>query len=250
MAAAPNIGRWKGFRFVVEPGLIRSFSGLQIRGSNETDSKKKGSQLYVAKKNMNPVEISMTVHLNAMTGCDVRREAINFVSYARSGAYDYFYVGDKKLVTCMLLLTEATVKEVEIAHNSTWVKADVQITMKQTGTGGTSVSSSGSSSKSSGSGGSYSSYGSQKQSVRTSSTTSSGGSTSGATSGTTSGTTSGSTSTQSLAQKVASGIKTAISTIGRIVSNARSYSAEKKTSAGAGQVRGYVRYTPESSLRA
>ena len=128
-------GRWKGHKFKVTSKLIRGFDGLQITGSNETEDKKKQKQLYVARKNGRPTEVTVTAHLNAYTGCDVRSEALKFVKQAQKGKKDYFYIGTKKLVTYKLLLTQATVKEVHIAPNNTWVSADVQLTFKQTGTG-------------------------------------------------------------------------------------------------------------------
>lgn len=159
-------GRWNGHKFKVSANLIRGFDSLQIKGSSETEEKKKNGQIYIARKNGRPAEVSITVHLNAFTGCEVRKEALKFISEAQKGKKDYFYIGNKKLTPYKLLLTDATVKEVQIAPNHTWVSADVQLTFKQTGTGGKSVS--GSSGKGSSGGGSS---GSTKHSVRTSSAT-------------------------------------------------------------------------------
>lgn len=170
-------GRWGGHKFVVSRKLVRPFDDLQITGSSETEDKKKDGQIYVARKNARPTEVTMTVILHAYTGCDVRKESLSFVNDARKGKNDYFYVGRKKLTTYKLLLTEATVKEIEIAPGGTWVSSEIQLTLKQTGTGGTSVNSSksgsggGGGSSGGGGGGTYSSAGSQKTSVNTSSTT-------------------------------------------------------------------------------
>lgn len=166
-------GRWNGHKFKVSANLIRGFDSLQIKGSSATEEKKKNGQIYIARKNGRPAEVSITVHLNAFTGCEVRKEAMKFVSEAQKGKKDYFYVGNKKLTPYKLLLTDATVKEIQIAPDHTWVSADVQLTFKQTGTGGKSVSgstgngSSGGGSSGGSSGGSYGG-GSAKQSVRTS----------------------------------------------------------------------------------
>lgn len=164
-------GRWNGHKFKVSANLIRGFDGLQIKGSSETEEKKKNGQIYIARKNGRPAEVSMTVHLNAFTGCEVRKEAMKFVSEAQKGEKDYFYVGNKKLTPYKLLLTDATVKEVRIAPDHTWVSADVQLTFKQTGAGGKPVSSSSGSGSSGGASSGRGSSGSTKHSVRTSSAT-------------------------------------------------------------------------------
>ena len=126
-----EIGRWNGHKFEVSSSLIRSFTGLQIKGSSETEDKESGNQKYVSRKNGKPVEVSFTIHLNARFGCDVRSEAMSLVSEAIAGKKDYFYVGNKTLVTCQLMLVDATVREIGLVNSGTWTQADVQVTMKQ-----------------------------------------------------------------------------------------------------------------------
>lgn len=168
-SAATEMGRWNGHKFIVSPTLIRSFSDLQIKGSCELKDKKNSKQGYVSRKGGNATEITLTVILSAFTGCNVRKEAMDFVKEARAGKRDYFYVGGKKLVSCRLMLTSATVKNVEISHNKTWVNAKVSLTLQQCGkndnTDSTSSSGSGS--------GSSSGSGSGKTSVKASSPTTS-----------------------------------------------------------------------------
>lgn len=164
-----EIGRWNGHKFEVSSSLIRSFTGLQIKGSSETEDKESGNQKYVSRKKGKPVEVSFTIHLNARLGCDVRTEALKFVSEARAGKKDYFYVGNKKLVTCQLMLTDATVKEIGLINKGTWTQADVQVTMKQCSKNDGASSSS--SSSGGGGGGGSSSSGSKKVSVKKTSTT-------------------------------------------------------------------------------
>ena len=140
-----EIASWNGHSFTVSPKLIRGFTGLTIRGSSETEDKTSDGQKYVSRKNSNPSEITLTAELNALTGCDVKNEALKFVDEARSGAKSYFYMGGKKLITCQLMLTEASVSETVIAPNGTWISCKVQLTMKQcTKNDGTLGSSSGS----------------------------------------------------------------------------------------------------------
>ena len=169
-----NIGKWNKHKFVVSAKVIRGFTGLQIKGSSELEDKKKSGQGKVKRKGGNPTEVSLTVNLNAFVGNDVRSEAMKFIKEARAGKKAYFYINSKKLVSCKLMLTEATVKDVEISIGGKWTSANVQLTMKQcnkggkgsSGSSGSGNSSGGSPSGSSGGGGNS---GSNKVSVRTSS---------------------------------------------------------------------------------
>ena len=265
--ASSETGRWNGHKFVVSAKLIRGFNGLPIKGSNETEDKKKSGQIYVTRKNGRPAEITMTAHLNAFTGCNVRSEALKFVEQAQKGASDYFYIGNKKLVTYKLLLTDATVKEVQIAYNHTWVNAEVQLTFKQTGVGGTSVNNSSKSNSGggssggggSGSGGSYSMPGSKKVSTKTSSPVSVGtqigaavgskvlgkagtaiGAAAGAAVGTAVGMVKNALSGASASGSKALPVKSANSTIGRITSAAKTYSSTKKPSGSGGGITRYA----------
>ena len=159
-----EIASWNGHSFTVSPKLIRGFTGLTIKGSSETEDKTSDGQKYVSRKNSNPSEITLTAELNALTGCDVKNEALKFVNEARSGAKNYFYMGGKKLITCKLMLTEASVSETTIAPNGTWISCKVKLTMKQCAKyDGTSSSSSSSSSSGS--------SGSKKSSTKSTSTT-------------------------------------------------------------------------------
>lgn len=160
-----EIASWNGHSFTVSPKLIRGFTGLTIKGSSETEDKTSDGQKYVSRKNSNPSEITLTAELNALTGCDVKNEALKFVDEARSGAKNYFYMGGKKLITCQLMLTEASVTETMIAPSGTWIGCKVKLVMKQCA----KYDGSSSSSSSSSSGASKSSS-SKKSSTKTSST--------------------------------------------------------------------------------
>lgn len=125
------IGRWNGHTFELSGTVIRGFTGLKIKGSCETEDKTSSNQKYVSRKNGKPAEVSLTVVLNSAFGCDVRTEAMNLVSEAASGAKDYFYVGNGKLLPCKLLLTDAQVSEAFIGNGDRWTSAEVALTMKQ-----------------------------------------------------------------------------------------------------------------------
>ena len=90
-----EIASWNGHSFSVSPKLIRSFTGLTIKGSSETEDKTSDGQKYVSRKNSNPSEISLTAELNAFTGCNVQNEALKFVEEAQAGATNYLYMGGK-----------------------------------------------------------------------------------------------------------------------------------------------------------
>ena len=147
-----EIASWNGHTFTVSPTLIRGFTGLTIKGSSETEDKTSDSQKYVSRKNAKPSEVSMTAELNALTGCSVRSEAMDFISDARNGKKGYFYIGGEKLLPYQLMLTEASITDTVIAPNGTWVSCKVKLTMKQCEKYGTTSSGSGSSGGSSGGG--------------------------------------------------------------------------------------------------
>lgn len=219
-----EISSWNGHSFTVSPKLIRGFTGLTIKGSSETEDKTSDGQKYVSRKNSNPSEITLTAELNALTGCDVKNEALKFVDEARSGAKNYFYMGGKKLITCQLMLTEASVSETTIAPNGTWISCKVKLTMKQCAKYDGSSSSSSSSSSS----------GSKKTSTKKTSTTTTKKTTTAAVAGAVVGAVAAVAKTvttvvkdASTASKTASALKTAVAA----VNNAKKTSSTtKKTS--------------------
>lgn len=226
-----EIASWNGHSFAVSPKLIRGFTGLTIKGSSETEDKTSDGQKYVSRKNSNPSEITLTAELNALTGCDVKNEALKFVDEARSGAKNYFYMGGKKLITCQLMLTEASVSETTIAPNGTWISCKVKLTMKQCAKydGSSSPSSSSSSSGSSGS-----SSGSKKTSTKKTSTTTTKKTTTAAVVGAVAGAVAAVAKTAttvvkavSAASKTASALKTAVAAVNAAK---KTSSTTKKTS--------------------
>lgn len=130
-----QIGSWGNHTFEVNPVLIRSFTGLTIRGGAEVDEKTSNNQKYVRRKAGNAHELTVTVILSAYMGCDVRAEAMSFVEDARNCKEGYFYIAGKKLLPETLMLTEAQVSEVELSPTGEMVHAQVQLTMKQSDKG-------------------------------------------------------------------------------------------------------------------
>ena len=126
-----EIASWGGHRFEVRPGLIRSFTEMTLRGSAEIEEKVSDNQKYVERKAGNGWELTITAVLSAYLGCSVREEALEFANDAKDSRAEYFYMAGKKLVPEKLMLTEASVQDVEIAPNGQWVRANVQLVFKQ-----------------------------------------------------------------------------------------------------------------------
>lgn len=213
-----EIGRWNGHKFELSPSIIRGFTGLTVKGSCETKDKTKSKQKYVTRKNGKPSEVSLTVVLNAGLGCDVRTDALKFISDATAGSKDYFYVGNKKLLACKLMLVDASIKEASVGVGNTWIHAEVSLTMKQCDKGGSSSSSSSSS---------------KKKSVKKTSkkkTTTKKATTSSKTTGVDAITGAAPTAAKIKAQQTAKKIvSAATSTIKKIVTAAKKLTASKKT---------------------
>ena len=216
-----EIGSWHGHKFVVSPTLIRGFTGLSVTGESNIENKETGGQEYATRKSGKPIEINLTVELNRSTGCDVRGEALAFVSRARDGAKDYFYVGGSKLTACQLMLVKASVTETTFSPNATMTSANGALTMRQCSkTDGSAASGGGSGKKTS-----------VKKSTQTTTTKKSTGIISTIASG-----------IKNVASKVASSVKnvvssvknsslfkTAQSVIKKVTTNAKKASAPKKT---------------------
>ena len=126
-----DVARYGDLRFVVSADVIRSFQKLTISASSELNDKENSNQGYASYKGSNPTEVTFTVHLNAETGCNVRDEAMYFVRSASNGTRDYFYVGGKKVIDALLLMTNATISDVVISPSRTWMSANVAVTLKQ-----------------------------------------------------------------------------------------------------------------------
>ena len=233
--------RWGKFRFKVSEKKINSFSDLTIKGSIKTEekTKTKNSQEVVVKKTTKATEISMTAHLYAATGCNVRSEAMKLVETARKGKNGYFYIGKKKLVSYKLKLIEAEIKEVTFYGKMQWYAADVALTFKQSKakskSSSDSSSGSGSSSSSSGGGGSANTGeagsaggGSNKASVRTQTPVSTSGSSKirGRATGTAS---SGSSSKDAIKTPSASTVRSASEVIKQMQRDAKATTAENKS---------------------
>ena len=170
-----EIGHWANITFVVSSDVIRSFKDLTIEGSVETEEVTDNSIKYVKNKARQPTEVSLTVQLDARLGNDVRGLASDLVDGATYGREEYFYIAGKKLVPYKLKLVRASVSEIQMSSNGTWICCDVKMNMKQSGMPdqyAPSTPAPSTSSSSSGGGGGYSaSAGFKKQTVTPTKTT-------------------------------------------------------------------------------
>ena len=126
-----EIARWGGHVFEVTPQIVRSLNTLTVKAGIETDDMEADKQRYVARQAGKAAEVSFALPLSGLLGVDVRTEAMTFIDEARQGKQDYFYIGGTKLMTCQLMLTEASVSETEIGAGGVWVGCKVKLTMKQ-----------------------------------------------------------------------------------------------------------------------
>lgn len=130
-AYSMEMGRWGDYKFAVSARLIRSFSGLTVKGQAETEDKSDAGQKYVSYKNGKPHEISMSVILHSALGVDAREEAMAFVSDAAAGKSDFLYIANKKLVPCKVMLTSAEVTDTAFTPKGQWISCKVKLTFKQ-----------------------------------------------------------------------------------------------------------------------
>ena len=123
-----EIARWGGHVFEVTPQIVRSLNTLTVKAGIETDDMEADKQRYVARQAGKAAEVSFALPLSGLLGVDVRTEAMTFIDEARQGKQDYFYIGGTKLMTCQLMLTEASVSETQIGAGGVWVGCKVKLT--------------------------------------------------------------------------------------------------------------------------
>lgn len=126
-----QIGEWNGHTFGVSAQRIHSFSDLKLHGSCETEELETENQKYVTRKSGKPTEITCSIILNKMLGCEPRTEALAFTDAARLGEQDYFYLNGSKLVASPLMLVDATAEETIFDPRGEMVQCKMSLTFKQ-----------------------------------------------------------------------------------------------------------------------
>lgn len=147
------IAQWYTHRFEMSASAVRLFSDLGMSATCDTEETESGSEKYVKYKSGKPAELSLTIHLNAALGCDVKTEAMALVYEAQNGATDYFYAGGGKLAGCQFILASVKVSKIAINAGGIWTSAEAACTFKQASKADGSMGSSSGSNGSLGNGG-------------------------------------------------------------------------------------------------
>ena len=134
---------WGDNRFFVTANHVRSYKSLQITTSCATEDEENGGDKYVKKKNNGGYEVKFTAILDKRLGeSDVRKVALHLAEVARTGAKNYIYCSGSKLFTPQMMGTGASIKNIVIAPDGTWISCEVDLTLKQCSKGDGSTSSS------------------------------------------------------------------------------------------------------------
>ncbi len=120
-----------GHVFLISPTVIRSFDSLAITAGSDTENKTADGENYVTRKNGKAKKVTMNVTLSALLGCDPRSEMEALVHDAETGKTAYLYIGQEKLFTCPMMLTDANGSDIVIAPSGQWISCKVALTFQQ-----------------------------------------------------------------------------------------------------------------------
>ena len=128
-------------------------TGELIKDNGQTRT---GGDKYVKKKNNGGYEVKFTAILDKRLGeSDVRKVALHLAEVARTGAKNYIYCSGSKLFTPQMMGTGASIKNIVVAPDGTWISCEVDLTLKQCSKGDGSTGSSSGSGGGGGGGGGY-----------------------------------------------------------------------------------------------
>ena len=134
---------WGDNRFFATANHVRSYKSLQITTSCATEDEENGGDKYVKKKNNGGYEVKLTAILDKRLGeSDVRKVALHLAEVARTGAKNYIYCSGSKLFTPQMMGTGASIKNIVVAPDGTWISCEVDLTLKQCSKGDGSTGSS------------------------------------------------------------------------------------------------------------
>lgn len=139
--------QWGGHKFAISEGV--GFSNLELDSSigtkqknattttvqqiwNEKKKKYKKKKVkyklqYSVVNTRNPDGLTLTAHLFAVFGCDVKAEAMAWHAQGVEGKSDYLYVGETKMFNFELRLVHATVQNIVLSPGGKWISADVAL---------------------------------------------------------------------------------------------------------------------------
>lgn len=125
------IAQWGGLRFEITADTARMFSDLKISAESETEDQTYRGQNYAVLKNGKPVQITMSIYLNASLGINVRDESMLVFQCAQRGWENYLYLAGAKLFPFALRMVKAETEETKINTVGTIVAEKINVTFKQ-----------------------------------------------------------------------------------------------------------------------
>ncbi len=142
---AKDLISWGNHRFFVTPGHARSFKGLQISTTCNTEDEEKDGEKYAKKKYDGSYEMHFTAILDQRLGeTDVRTGAMALAEAARTGATHYVYSCGEKLFIPQMMGTGANIRNILTTTAGRWIGCEVEMTLKQASKGKISENKSGS----------------------------------------------------------------------------------------------------------
>lgn len=125
------IAQFDTLKFGISGSTAMLFSDMKLSAGSETEDKASGNQQYAARKNGKPAEITKSIILEAALGMDVETMTREILNAAQRGTQGYFYIGGKKVFPCKMMLVNAETEETELSPSGKWVRAKINITMRQ-----------------------------------------------------------------------------------------------------------------------
>ena len=124
--------KWGGYSFYVKPNSVQSFKGLSIDASCSTSVEENGEEGYLRKTKNGAFGISLTAIIDKRIGAgDVKGYAMQFVAAARTGSEGWVYVNGGKLDVGIMMGTNASIRNIVMAPNGTWISCEVSLSLKQ-----------------------------------------------------------------------------------------------------------------------
>ena len=125
-------GDWGSYKFLMKRSQIIGVKDIGITVSVETETKNAGNENYVALKNLNTAEITITGIFSAALGVkDVRKEVFKLMNICRQGRKGHLYCGTDKLYAPMMMATNAKTVNLTIGANGKWDYCEVMVTFAQ-----------------------------------------------------------------------------------------------------------------------
>lgn len=132
MARTRVLMRFGKHKFYVKPKEIRSFGGLKIKATLNTEDATVDGCKFTSKKGAGALEVTFTVYLDKRMGADPYKDAKALVDGALKGETGYLYTQDgKKPWAARLMMTDAEIGNIMMQPNSKWMYAEVIVTLKQ-----------------------------------------------------------------------------------------------------------------------